>query len=185
MISKEEAINKVRNTLCEHEDVILDATIEKEYGWVIFSQTKKYIETGDEGCMSIGSGGTLVEKKTGNIYEFGSSYSLDKNLRIYELGYLQYDNWDIVIHKIRNISNTVDHLLKLNICYVTPEEEGGIIWKIPREYTAKQLKDQLKYLPARFRLGGVYYFWEALESFKEQSDFEYQLSENKGHENSI
>jgi hypothetical protein len=185
MISKEEAINKVRDTLCEHEDVILDAIIEKEYGWVIFSQTKKYIKLGDERYMSLGSGGTLVEKNTGNTYEFGSAYSTDENLRIYELGYLQYENWDIAIHKVRNINNTINHLLKLGICYVVPEEECDIVWKIPKKYTAGQFKNKLKSLPARFRLGGVYYSWKVLESFKEQSDFEYQLSENEGHENSI
>jgi hypothetical protein len=33
MITKEEAIKKVRDTIPEDQDVMLDCVIEKEYGW--------------------------------------------------------------------------------------------------------------------------------------------------------
>jgi hypothetical protein len=185
MITKEEAIKKVRGTLSEDEDVMLDDIIEKEYGWVIFSQSKEYIKTKDPMFMAIGSGGILVEKTTGNTYEFGSAYSTDENLRIYELGYFQYENWDIEVIKVINKSKTIERLSKLGISYVVPEEEHGTVWKIPKTYTTEQLENKLKSLPVRFNLGNVYFRWDVLESLKEQSDFEYQLSENEGHENGI
>ncbi len=52
MISKEEAIKKVEDLLAERipeqNPVILDEhTIEKEFGWVFFYQSKQYIETND------------------------------------------------------------------------------------------------------------------------------------------
>lgn len=185
MITKEEAIKKVRGTLSEDMDVILDKIIEKEYGWVIFSQSKEYIRTKDPIFMAIGSGGILVEKATGNTYEFGSAYSTDQNLQIYELGYFLYENWDIEVTKVINKDKTIEHLSDLGITYVVPEEEHGTVWRIPRVYTNEQLGNKLKSLPARFNLGNVYFRWEQLESLKTQSDFEYQLSENKGHENGI
>jgi hypothetical protein len=185
MITKEEAIKKVRDMLGEDMDVMLDNIVEKEYGWVIFPQSKKYIQTKDPLFIAIGSGGILAEKTTGNTYEFGSAYSTDQNLRIYELGYFQYENWDIEIFKVINKSETIEHLSKLDISYVVPEEEHGTVWKIPKKYINEQLKNKLKSLPVRFNLGNVYFRWEQLESLKTQSDFEYQLSENEGHENGI
>jgi hypothetical protein len=183
MITKEEAIKKVRGTLSEDMDVMLDNIIEKEYGWVIFPQSKEYIGTKDPMFMAIGSGGVLVEKETGNTYEFGSAYSTDQNLRIYELGYFQYENWDIVITKVMNEGKTIERLSKLDISYFIPEDEHGTVWKIPQKYTNEQLKNKLKSLPVRFNLGNVYFRWEVLESFKEQNDFEYQLSVNTGYKN--
>ena len=185
MITKEEAIKKVRDTLSEDMDVMLDHIVEKEYGWVIFSQSKEYIRTNDWKCMLIGSGGTLVEKAIGNTYEFGSAYSTDENLRIYELGYFKYENWDIEIFKVIKKTETIEHLSRLGIMYVVPEEEHGTVWKIPKTYTTEQLKNKLKSLPTRFNLGNVYFRWEELEFLKTQRDFEYRLSENEGHENGI
>lgn len=186
MITKEEAIKMIRDTLPEDQDVMLDYVIEKEYGWVIFYQSKEYIQTNNFNSMLVGSGGILVEKATGNTYEFGSAYSTDQNLRIYELGYLQYENWDIEVIKVINKSRTIEHLSKLHIQYVVPEKEHDTVWVIPKEYSPEQIRHKLNSLPVKFNLDGVYLgCWEVLESFKEQNDFEYQLFENKGYENSI
>ena len=121
--------------------------------------------------MAIGSGGILVEKTTGNTYEFGSAYSTDQNLRIYELGYFQYENWDIEVIKVINKTKTIAHLSKLDITYVVPEEEHGTVWRIAKKYTDEQIKNKLKSLPLRFNLGNVYFRWEQLESLKTQEDF--------------
>jgi hypothetical protein len=185
MLTKKEAIEKVRASLGEGMDVMLDTIIEKEYGWVIFPQTKEFIQTSDPNLMAIGSGGILIEKKTGKAYEFGSAYSTDQNLLIYELGYFRYKNWDIEISRVINMSETIGYLSKLDIRYVVPEEAQGTVWNIPKKYTDGQLKDKLKSLPAKLNLGNVYFRWEQLESLKKQNAFEYRLSENKGYENDI
>jgi len=185
MIAKEEAVKKVRAMLGEDMDVIPDNIIEKEYGWVIFAESKEYMQTKDPVSMAVGSGGILIEKETGNTYEFGSAYSTEQNLQIYELGYLRYENWDIVITKVTNRNNTIENLSRLDVVYVMPEEDHGTVWKIPGKYTSEQLNNRLKSLPARFNLGNLYFKWEVLESFKRQNDFEYQLSENKGYKNGI
>ena len=185
MISIEEAIEKVRSTLSDDMDVMLDNIIEKEYGWVLFPQSKTYIETKDPMSMVFCSGGILVEKATGKLCELGSFYSTEENLRIYELGYFQYENCDIEVMKVINESKTIEHLSKLRIKYVVPEEECEIVWKIPTEYTVEQLRTKLRLLPARFNLGNAYCIWEEMELLKTQCDFEYRLCENEGHENSI
>ena len=112
-----------------------------------------------------------------------SAKTLDHLQHVYELGYLRYEDWDIVIIKVINKRKTIKHLMKLGINYAVPEKE--YVYNI---YTYREIKHKLKSLPVRFNLGGVYLYadcCEALESLKEQNDFEYQLLENKGYENSI
>jgi hypothetical protein len=54
MITKEQAIESLRSTLDDDMDIMLDNIIEKDYGWVIFCQSKKFIETGDDRYKLIG-----------------------------------------------------------------------------------------------------------------------------------
>ena len=185
MITKEEAIKKVRDTIPEDCAVMLDSVIEKEFGWVISYQCNP--NTPPNVPLS---GSIIVEKATGRTFDFVpvSAASLDHIQRIYELGYLQYDDWDIVIIKVINKRKTIKHLMKLGICYVVPVKEDDTVSKAYNLYTYRQIKRKLKSLPVRFNLGCVYLYsdcCEALESLKEQNDFEYQVFENRGYENSI
>ena len=185
MLTKNQAIALVRAKLPEDMDIMEDQTIEKEYGWVIFSQSKKYIETGNSRYGYIGSGGELVEKSTGRIHEFGSAFTLKENLKIYELHYFKYSNWDIEIKEVKNEIKTIDCLSSLNLGYVIPEKAHGVTWRIVQRYTRKQLNQKLKKLPARFNIGTIYFQYLVLESFKNQDDFSYELSGNQGYENSL
>lgn len=185
MITKEQAIESVRSDLEDGLDVMLDSIIEKDYGWLIFSQSKEYIETGNILYMVVGSGGTLIEKESGRKIQLGSAYSTEKNLEIYEKGYFRFDNWDIVITRVNDLRRTIDYLGKLDISYVIPEEAHGEVWKIAKGYTDKQLKSKLETLPVRFNLGDVYFLYKRLESLKKQKDFIYQLQCNQGFENGI
>jgi Immunity protein 35 len=185
MITKEQAIKSIKKDLDDDMDILYDAIIEKEYGWLIFCQSKKYIQTKDPLDMMVGSGGTLVEKESGRKYEFGSAYPPDENLKIYELGYLKHDNWDLVITKVNDIKEAAENLHRLGITYVKVEESGGDIWKIPQSYNHKHFKQALETLPARFNLGETYFEWEKFEALKRQSAFEYSLEENTGYVNKI
>jgi hypothetical protein len=46
MLTKKEAIEVVRRKLPTDSDVLEDDIIEREYGWVIFSQTKIMVREG-------------------------------------------------------------------------------------------------------------------------------------------
>ncbi|MEM7590495.1 MAG: YrhB domain-containing protein [Cyanobacteria bacterium P01_A01_bin.83] len=185
MLNKEQAIKIIARSLPENMDIIQDATIETDYGWVFFSQTKKYIESGDFRYKAIGSGGTLVEKYTGNMYKFGSGFSLKDNLKIYELGYFRYRNWDIVIDTVRDETKTIKLLSQLNLSYVVPELAYGEVWTIPKKYSKNQLQNKIEQLPARFNIGSIYFQWSIIESYKKQSAFTYKLLKNQGYVNTI
>ena len=185
MITIKEAIESVRADLDDEMDVIVDSILEKEYGWVIYSQTKKYIETGSISHMAVGSGGVLVEKPTGRKIQFGSAYPTDKNLEIYEKGYFKYENWDVVVTRVNNLRRTINFLDNLDITYVEPEEAHGTVWKIPQKFTHKQFKSKLSKLPVRFSIGKVYFQYDTLESLKQQNDFIYSLEGNRGFVNGI
>jgi hypothetical protein len=185
MLTKNQAIKLVRNQLPDGFDIMEDHIVEREYGWVIFSQTKKYIESQDPLDMAVGSGGTLVEKESGCCIEFGSAYSTETNLEIYEKGYLKYDNLDILITDVEDLVKAAESLSSLGITYVISEEECGTTWRIPQHYSLDQIKVKLRDLPCRFNLGSAYFIWEALDRFKSQNYFRYELVENYGYTNTL
>jgi hypothetical protein len=178
-INKKEAIQLILNTISDDMGIDESSIIEKEYGWVFFPQSKRYLETGNWRDMLIGSGGDLVEKETGRIISFGSAYSIEKNLKIYELGYLKHDNWDMVINKIWDEPETILQLMKLRATYDIQEVKDGGARKISKTYTANQFKELIKKLPFRLNIGRAFASWEELEAFKNQNYFTYELQESQ------
>lgn len=185
MITKDKAIEIVTQSLGKKMAVMPEKTLEKENVWVIYVQTKKYLETGDDGYMAVGWGGILVEKSTGKMHHFNTLTSLEQSLKILELGYLKYSNWDIEITKVFDIVQTTKMLLDLDLSYVIPEEAHGVTWKIAQPYTRDQLINRLKNLPARFNIGSLGYKYLVVDAFKHQKAFSYSLDENKGYSNCI
>ena len=185
MLTKNQAIQAVRKTLPTDFDVLEKEVIEKEYGWAIFSQSKRYIETKDPFEMCFGSGGTLVEKSTGRLIEFGSAFALETNLKIYELGYVDHPDVDLAINAISNPKKTVDLLDRLEITYVKPEVEGGTTWRIPIRYSVGQLRERIRHLPCRFHLGSLYYRWEVLEEMKSSACVQFELTPNEGFRDEV
>ena len=187
MIDKEKAIEIVRQNLAEGLAVMLDATIELEHGWLVFCQTSEFVETGDEMKAGFGIGYWLVEKESGRRYHLDPGVPVELNLKIYELGYLEYENWDIIITGIRNMDETIGSLMRLRPQIVIPEEAYGTTWRIPRPYTATEIAVLLASLPCRINLGVIYpgFDWRILEDFKQQDHFDYYLHGNVGFENHL
>jgi len=177
MLTKNDAIDAVRKTLPIDFVVLEEHVIEREYGWVIFSQAIAR--------DVFGSGGTLVEKKTGRLIHFGSAYPTEINLEIYEAGYFAYDAFDFVVTAISNLEKAIAFLGDLRISYVTPEVESGTTWRIPKEYSAQQLRDQVRNLPCRFYVGSLYFKWQVIERMKSSASFKFELKENRGFRNEI
>jgi hypothetical protein len=185
MLTRNDAIDAVRKTLPIDFVVLEEHIIEREYGWVIFSQTKRYVETKDPTYMAIGSGGTLVEKNTGRLIQFGTAHSTEINLKIYEAGYFAYDAFDLVVNAISNLEEAIGFLGELRITYVKPEVESGTTWRIPKEYSAQQLRDRVRNLPCRFNLGSLYFEWQVIERMKSSASLKFELKENRGFRNEI
>lgn len=181
--TKEGAVEAVRKTLPPDFDVLEDHTIEKEYGWVVFSQTKECIATGDFRHMEVGSGGVLVEKRTGRLIEFGSAYSTENNLQIYEAGYLAHDNFDMLVTAVSDLREAEDLLYRLSILYVRPEFDSETTWRIPKEYKVKEIRARLQQLPCRFNIGSLYFKWQHIERMKASRILRFELLPNEGLRN--
>jgi hypothetical protein len=69
----------------EVEFVILeDKTAEKEFGWVFFYTTKKYLETKDPRTLIPGSAPLVVERAGGRTHHLDSSLGPDKAIEEFE-----------------------------------------------------------------------------------------------------
>lgn len=64
--------------------IIDNETIEKEYGWVFFYQTKEYLKTGDIGDLLLGNAPYIVNKYTGEVVATGTAYPIEDYIAEYE-----------------------------------------------------------------------------------------------------
>jgi len=176
MVTFEEAKTIAENQIPAHHSLV--TIIEKPYGWYFFSQSKEYIKSGDFRLMEVGSGGFLVEKKAGQIISFGSVYSVEKDLKIYEAG-LAYKSYDLIIKKVRNLNLAIILLKKLSMTFVEPEPAHGVEWKIPKQFNEKQLKEILQNLPHTFNNQRFYFRCEEFEAMKNSNVLDYELKINK------
>ena len=62
----------------------LDETIEKDYGWVFFYNTKECAETDDPLQSLLGCGPLVITKVDGKVHELGSAFSLEYYLSFFE-----------------------------------------------------------------------------------------------------
>jgi hypothetical protein len=126
-----------------------ESIIERPYGWYFSFQSKAYLETGDINKFLVGSGGFLVERDGGKIVRFGSAYPPERWLADYERGF-RFETYDLTIRSTRDLESTLELLAKLRMTYVVPEIEHGTVWRIPKNFTVKQLRERLSSLPATF-----------------------------------
>ena len=89
MIDKEKAkalvVEKLNSLSPELELAVLDSeTINKEWGWVFFYQSKKYLETGDFRDMLGGNAPYIVNKSTGEVVETGTAFDIGHYISEYE-----------------------------------------------------------------------------------------------------
>ena len=71
--AKQIAQEHINKHLLRMNIIIIDEdTIEKEYGWVFFYQSKEFVETGDFSYKLAGNGPIIVEK-TGNLHQLSAA----------------------------------------------------------------------------------------------------------------
>jgi hypothetical protein len=183
MLTKAEALELLLREIPADCDVMEEATIERPYGWLFFFQGKRFIETRDPRDGLAGSGGILVESDGGRCVKFGSRYRTDINLKIYEAGYLDHNDFDLIISAILNLDEAMELLRDLRIRFATPEVAYGVTWRIPKQYSASQLHQRLLKLPCRFNLGSLYFRYEVLELMKNSACLKFELVPNTGFRN--
>jgi hypothetical protein len=65
--------------------VIVDEdTIEKEYGWIFFYDSLRYLETEDHDYMVAGNVPVIVEKNDGSVHVLDAIPSIEKGMAQYE-----------------------------------------------------------------------------------------------------
>jgi hypothetical protein len=90
MISLEHAkeIAKERVSVIEKKSnielALLDEeTMEFEYGWVFFYQSKEYVRTGDLNSLVGGNAPILIDKSDGSVHETGTSKEVEYYIEEY------------------------------------------------------------------------------------------------------
>ena len=93
MLTREEAKELVYARINAHDPyadqtvelaIIDDETIEKEYGWVFFYQTKEYLKTGNIIDALVGNAPYIVNKYTGELIETGTADPIEQYIAEYE-----------------------------------------------------------------------------------------------------
>jgi hypothetical protein len=145
-------------------DLTIDENIiiEKPFGW-FFALSENF------GCN-----GLIVDRDNGHVFALGSAYAPERDFMAYEAGF-KYDFYDLVILSVRDIPQTVSLLVKLNMTYVIPEEENGIIWRIPQRYSPAQIQLALNSLPFTISNQGFYFHFETFQEIDKADCCTYQL----------
>ncbi len=178
MITYQEAEKIALDKIGKNCALLSKQIIEKPYGWYFNFQSKKHLETGNFSEMLIGSGGFIVERENGQVVEFGSAYSIEKNFEIYEKGFLG-SNYDLIILQVKDINQAVRILHKLRMTVVKPEAAYNVEWKNPQTYNEKQLKIALSDLPFTFENQNFYYKFEFFKQIDDCACLEYELRKHK------
>ena len=128
----------------------------------------------DDGEVRLGSNGLIVNKRTGKVVVLGSAYTLERDLHAYDAGY-PLNGADLIVTAVANEDRAVQLLDDLGITKVEPEEEGGVIWRIPKSLSRAEIRARLKVLPANFGFQSIYFCVERLEEAKREGCFSFEL----------
>ena len=81
----EAELEKIKGKYNPTDCVVLeDQTIEKEWGWVFFYQSKAYIESGDFRDMLGGNAPIIVNRATGVLSKTGTAFDVEHYINEYE-----------------------------------------------------------------------------------------------------
>lgn len=87
----ESALNLVvehlnNNWILEEDSAVIlkDKTIEEDFGWVFFYESKNYLESGDYADMLMGNAPIIVNKKSGDIYITGTAEPIEFYIEDYK-----------------------------------------------------------------------------------------------------
>lgn len=80
----EEQINVSYNVDGDELVVLEEETIQKEYGWIFFYTSRRFVETGDVNHMVVGNAPVVVNKRTGKLTFLGTAEPTENYVRRYE-----------------------------------------------------------------------------------------------------
>ena len=184
MVTIENAIQLVTGYLPENVAVMPNKTIEKPYGWIVFSQSKEFVETKDSGYILIGWGPTFVAKETGQLVQLGSHRGFfDEILACYESGFQDFINCSIVITKVEDSERTSEIISYLMIRSAEQKKYPDKDVLIREKKYRKQVSKLLESLPCTIYIGHPLGICRDLEMLKDTEYFDFYLQENEGNAN--
>lgn len=141
--------------------VVLGLTRELREGWFFPWETSR-----------VGCSGVVVHKATGRILHLGSTFSIGRDLEMYDRGY-QFERYDLVILAIHDLEATRHALTKIRFSEVEITYEHGQVWRIPKELPHHELRKRLEILPCVFPDVQLYFKLELLEQARHERWFEF------------
>jgi hypothetical protein len=147
------------------------SVIELERGWYF---ALEYEELPDDELHLGALGGVVVNKETGRIFELGTRFPLERDLRLYDRG-MDARRHDLVVVEVADLGETVAILQRIAPQVVELSYEAETVWRIPRELTEGEIRDRLAQLPAIFPEVGLYFTFEAVEEARSSGCCEMKL----------
>ena len=78
-------LSRLDHSTGDEPTVVMESeTIEKQFGWIFFYNTKKYIETGDFKYMLAGNAPLIVDKDSGKVHETGTAHPIEYYIEEYK-----------------------------------------------------------------------------------------------------
>jgi len=76
----------LNNWVLEEDSAIIleDKTIDAEFGWVFFYESKNYIDSGDYADMLMGNAPIIINKNTGEIHITGTAEPIEFYIQSYK-----------------------------------------------------------------------------------------------------
>ncbi|MBK5188865.1 MAG: hypothetical protein JJD97_11525 [Gemmatimonadaceae bacterium] len=69
-----------RTKLQDGTDLVVreDRTLEKPFGWVVFWDSRTFVETGDPRLAAIGNGPLIIDRVDGSVHPTGSTRPIER-----------------------------------------------------------------------------------------------------------
>ncbi len=150
---------------------INDAKIkDKGVAWFIPFRYNGHYAGGSQGCF--------VGKADGDIMTTGSALPISMYFTGFKLG-LRYQTCNLIIKKVNDPIKTLELILALDLKYIIPEEEAGVIWKIGQPFTSEMILNRLKNLPCTFYNQNIKGAIRQFQQIVRSKAFEYEIIEVK------
>lgn len=176
MATREEAIkitNEFLKNRPEYDGYVVESeeVIDKDYVWYVpFKEINP-----DPNDILVGAyNGLIVDKESNDYFQPGSALRLDDWIYGFKIG-LRGKRYDLLIKKINKYDETLDVLSILGLTYVRIEFEGGVEWKIPKQFNRQDIKKRIEKLPCVFKNQSFTFCIEKFKKIRNMRLFDYDL----------
>lgn len=118
--------------------------------------------------------GLIIDKNSTEFAQPGSALSLEEWMYGFKMG-IRGERLDLIIEKVYDYRAATEFLERLKVQYVKIEIEGGTEWKIPNEFSRKEIKKRLDKPPCTFKNQSFTYSIAVFKRLNNEKIFKYKL----------